>query len=251
MTMPDLPRDLRKPLRDLLAAGGCVARDGNQVVISGPPALADALRARAEQLAQLVVPSVGANEAELVRSLLADAGAGVAYVTSPGATRQAVAEIVAGAPDVIGLDFETEVLPAFRQPVPIKFKKDGILAATQPRSGAAGVALDPYRSKVRLVQAWAGGEHCYVFDMRSVAWVDIAPLFERPLAIFNAVFEVKQLIHEANLSPNSFQHLHHISSAEVEPWFNRRREAGERIDDRTTASAMAAASIRSFLFDFT
>ena len=34
----------------------------------------------------------------------------------------------------------------------------------QPRDGAAGIALDSYRSKVRLVQAWAGGEHCYVFD---------------------------------------------------------------------------------------
>jgi DNA polymerase I len=112
-----------------------------------------------------------------------------------------VAEIRAGAPDVIGLDFETEVQPAFRQPVSIKFKKDGTPAAKQPRDGAAGAALDPYRSKVRLVQAWAGGEHCYVFDMRSVAWADIAPMFELPLAIFNAVFEVKRLIHEAQIEP--------------------------------------------------
>ena len=110
-------------------------------------------------------------------------------------------KFVAGAPDVIGLDFETEVLPAFRQPVPIKFKKDGNLAARQPRDGAAGAALDPFRSKVRLVQAWAGRERCYVFDMRSVAWADIAPLFELPLAIFNAVFEVKRLIHEAQIEP--------------------------------------------------
>ena len=110
-------------------------------------------------------------------------------------------EICASAPDVIGLDFETEVLPAYRQPIPIKFNKDGNLTARQPRDGAAGAALDPYRSKVRLVQAWAGGEHCYVFDMRSVAWADIAPLFELPLAIFNAVFEVKRLIHEAKIEP--------------------------------------------------
>ena len=201
MPITDFPRHLRKPLLDLLAAGGCVARDGSRVLIDGPPALADALRAHAEQLAQHVVPSVGADEAELVRSLLADAGASVAYITSPSAARQAVAEIRASAPDVIGLDFETEVLPAFRQPIPIKFTKDGNLAARQPRDGAAGAALDPYRSKVRLVQAWAGGEHCYVFDMRSVAWADIAPLFELPLAIFNAVFEVKRLIHEAKIEP--------------------------------------------------
>jgi DNA polymerase-1 len=112
-----------------------------------------------------------------------------------------VAEICASAPDVIGLDFETEVLPAFRQPILIRFNKDGNLTARQPRDGAAGAALDPYRSKVRLVQAWAGGEHCYVFEMRSVAWADIAPLFELPLAIFNAAFEVKRLIHEAKIEP--------------------------------------------------
>ena len=41
----------------------------------------------------------------------------------------------------------------------------------------------------------------YVFDMRSVAWADIAPLFTLPLAIFNAVFEVKRLIHEAKIEP--------------------------------------------------
>ena len=37
--------------------------------------------------------------------------------------------------------------------------------------------------------------------MRSVAWADIAPLFDLPIAIFNAVFEVKRLIHEANIEP--------------------------------------------------
>jgi DNA polymerase-1 len=203
MPITDLPRHLRKPLLDLLAAGGRVARDGRRVLIDGPPALADALHAYAEPLAQHVVPSVSADEAELVRSLLADAGASVAYITSPSAARRAVAEIRASASDVVGLDFETEVLPAFRQPIPVKFTKGGNLAVRQPRDGAAGAALDPYRSKVRLVQAWAGGEHCYVFDMRSVAWVDIASLFELPLAIFNAVFEVKRLLHEANIEPTS------------------------------------------------
>jgi DNA polymerase I len=149
----------------------------------------------------IVVPSVGADEAALVRELLADAGAHVTYITAPDATRQVVAEIVSGVPDVLGLDFETEPLPAFRRPIPIKLNRDGNLAARQPRDGAAGIALDPYRSKVRLIQAWPGGDRVYVFDMRSVAWADIAPLFALPLAIFNAVFEIKRLIHEARLEP--------------------------------------------------
>ena len=201
--MPTMPMHLRKPLRDLIATGGSVARDGNRLLIDGPAAAADAVRAHTEELVRHVIPSVGADEAELVRSLLADAGARVAYITGPDAARQAVAEIVADAPDVIGLDFETEVLPAFRQPIPIKFNRDGNLAARQPRDGAAGIALDPYRSKVRLVQAWAGSECVYVFDMRSVAWADIAPLFELPLAIFNATFEIKRLIHEAKIEPTN------------------------------------------------
>jgi DNA polymerase I len=196
-----LPIYLRKALRDLIAAGGQVARDGHRLLIDGPEGAAGAVRAYTEELVRYVIPSIGASEAELVRELLADAGAKVAYVTAPEAARQAVAEIVAGAPDVIGLDFETEVLPAFHQPIPIKFNQDGNLAARQPRDGAAGIALDPYRSKVRLVQAWAGGDRVYVFDMRSVAWADIAPLFALPLAIFNATFEIKRLLHEAKIEP--------------------------------------------------
>jgi DNA polymerase I-like protein with 3'-5' exonuclease and polymerase domains len=112
-----------------------------------------------------------------------------------------VAGIRASQPDVIGLDLETEVLRAFRQPIPVAFNKDGKPAVRQPRDGAAGAALDPYRSKVRLVQAWAGGQQCFIFDMRTVGWGDIAPLFDLPLAIFNAVFEVKRLIHEAGIEP--------------------------------------------------
>jgi DNA polymerase I len=201
-SMNGLPTHLRKPIRDLLAGGGCVARDGNHVLVDGPEAMVEAVRAHAEEMVRYVIPSVGADEAELVRSLLADAGATVTYITSPDAARQAVADIVAGAPDVVGLDIETEALLAFRQPIPIRFNKDGNIAARQPRDGAAGVALDPYRSKARLVQVWAGGEHVFIFDMRSVTWADIAPLFTLPaLAIFNAVFEVKRLIHEAGIEP--------------------------------------------------
>ena len=201
MRAAPLPVHLRKVIRDLIAAGGSVARDGNNVLVDGPTVLADAVRAHVDELARYVIPSISADEAKLVRELLVDAGASVAYVTAPDAARQAVLEIVAGAPDVVGLDFETEVLSAVRQPIPIKFNRDGNIAVRQPRDGAAGIALDPYRSKVRLVQAWAGGEHCYVFDMRCIGWADIAPLFALPLAIFNATFEVKRLIHEVRIEP--------------------------------------------------
>ena len=98
---------------------------------------------RAAELVRYVIPSVGVDEAVLVRDLLADAGASVAYVTSPDVARQAVVEIVAGAPDVVGLDFETEVLPRFASRFQSSSIKDGNLAARQPRDGAAGVHLIP------------------------------------------------------------------------------------------------------------
>jgi hypothetical protein len=86
-SMNDLPRYLRKPLRDLLAAGGGVARDRTGLLVDGPQKAADTVRALAEELAQYVVPSVSDGEAELVRELLADAGASIVYVTSPDAAR--------------------------------------------------------------------------------------------------------------------------------------------------------------------
>jgi DNA polymerase-1 len=196
-----LPSALRRLIRDLLAAGGRITRDSATVMVDGPPDVADALRSHVAELATHIIPSVTPDDAALVRGLLADAGASVAYITDPAAARDAVAGIRASRPDVIGLDFETEVLPAFRQGVPVVLNKDGSLAARQPRDGAAGAALDPYRSKVRLVQAWAGGQRCFIFDMRTLGWADIAPLFDLPLAIFNAVFEVKRLIHEAGIVP--------------------------------------------------
>jgi DNA polymerase I len=122
-------------------------------------------------------------------------------LTSRAAARSAVADICASQPDAVGLDFETEVLPAFRGPIPVAFTAQSVPAVRQPRDGAASAAIDPYRSKVRLVQACAGGESCYVFDMRFVAWADVAPLFDLPIAIFNAVFEVKRLMDEAKIEP--------------------------------------------------
>ena len=190
---------LRKQIRNLLAAGGQISLEGATVVVDGPPEVADTLRAEADRLATSIVPSVTPDDAALVRSLLDDAGVSIAYITDPVSARNAVANIHASQPEVIGLDVETEVLPLFRQPRPVAFNKDGNPAARQPRDGAAGAALDPYRSKVRLVQAWAGGQYCHIFDMRTIAWADIAPLFDLPLAIFNAVFEVKRLIKEANI----------------------------------------------------
>ena len=65
MQVTDFPRQSRKPLLDLVAAGGYVARAGNRVLIDGPPALADTLRAHTEELAQHVVPSLAPTKQNL------------------------------------------------------------------------------------------------------------------------------------------------------------------------------------------
>src|SRR5271169_3219999 len=119
-----LPSALRNLVRDLLAAGGRITREGAAVMVDGPSEVADVLRAEADQLAISIVPSVTPDDAALVRSLLADAGASIAYITDPAAARKTVADMRASQPEVIGLDFETEVLPAFRQPMSIAFNKD-------------------------------------------------------------------------------------------------------------------------------
>ena len=116
MTKAALAPALRKQIRHLLAAGGQISCEGAAVVVDGPPEVADSLRAKADQLAISIVPSVTPDDAALVRSLLEDAGVSVAYITDPAAARNAVADIRASQPEVIGLDVETEVLPTFRQP---------------------------------------------------------------------------------------------------------------------------------------
>jgi hypothetical protein len=110
----NFPLHLRKLVCDLLKAGGQIARHGAKLLIAGPPeadVAVAALRARVDELATHVVPSVTPGEAAATRKLLDDAGASVAYITDPEQARRIVADICSSQPDVIGLDFETEVLP--------------------------------------------------------------------------------------------------------------------------------------------
>jgi DNA polymerase-1 len=144
--------------------------------------------------------------------VLAAAGASVAYIDDPEAAPFAVleladeyrAELAEHGRAVIGLDLETEVLPALREPMAVKFTKTGTVAKRQPKDGAAGLALDPYSSRVRLCQLWPGRGDVRVFDLRAVPWSVLDPLFDDPAiawAAFSAVFEAKRLIHERGRLP--------------------------------------------------
>ena len=213
------PNPLRPALVAYLAAGGQVLRAGEAVTLDPLPDSATdaartaeaALTAGLEALASLCVPSVTPAEAAAVRAVLEAAAAHVHYVTTETDAAAAVADLRARyqadarehGGSAIGIDFETEVLPELRQPVPVTFTKQGLPARRQPTDGIAGYALDPFNSRVRLVQLWVSGP-VYVFDRHAVPWSALDPLFDdRSIvwAAFAATFEAKRLLHETGRMP--------------------------------------------------
>jgi hypothetical protein len=72
----NFPPALRRHVRDLIAIGGRITRDGVTVLVDGPPEIAGALRTETHQLATYIAPSVTPDDAALVRNLLTDAGTG-------------------------------------------------------------------------------------------------------------------------------------------------------------------------------
>jgi DNA polymerase I-like protein with 3'-5' exonuclease and polymerase domains len=215
--MATLPAHLIKVLRQARAAGLTLHRDGHNLLLPtasptfGPTALAalEAIAANQDELARALTPRVSSEEAERVRGYLGEAGvAAVQYVVDSRDAEAAVAMVVAtvqaaGTGGVMGLDMETMPLAHLLQPIPIALTQTGSPAARQPKTGVAGLTLDPYRSQVRTVQVWDGGPTAYVFDVPKVGWSVLTPLWALPLAIFNATFELKRLLREAKHAPTA------------------------------------------------
>lgn len=109
--------------------------------------------------------------------LLNTAGVAVRYLTEPREVERALAELAALADNgPWGLDIETAPLPAFR---------------TDSKAG-----LDPWRSSIRLVQVYPGGDTCYVFDAGTLGLSPLQDLLAtRSWVAHNAVFEFKALLH--------------------------------------------------------
>ena len=66
------------------------------------------------------------------------------------------------------------------------------------------MGLDPLRSNPRLVQVYGGGDRCAVFDMRSVPWSALEPLWTRRLVIHHAQFELG-FLQTRGILPQSFE----------------------------------------------
>ena len=201
-SMNGLPRHLRKPIRDLLAAGGRVARDGSHVLIDGPTALAEAVRAHTEELVRYVVPSVGADEAELVREPIGRRRRQrrLHHVARMQPARRWPKSSPAPLTSSVWIS-----RPRYCRRSASRFRSSSTRTETSPPDSPATARpaspLIPIAPRFGSSKPGPVVSTVYVFDMRSVAWADIAPLFALPLAIFNAVFEVKRLIHEAKIEP--------------------------------------------------
>jgi DNA polymerase-1 len=206
------PDPLRRAIVAFTRAGGVVLRDGHTVRLAGSPETMTPLEASRTALEARCIPAVTPEHAEQTRAVLAAAGATVAYLDDPETAAFAVleladeyrAELTEHGRAVIGLDMETEVLAELRAPVAVKFTQTGTVAKRQPKDGAAGLALDPHSSRVRLCQLWAGRGPVRVFDLRAVPWSLVNPLFDDPAiawAAFAATFEAKRLLHERGRLP--------------------------------------------------
>lgn len=100
-------------------------------------------------------------------------------VTGKKRAKALVKQLTAGDDTHIAIDIETAPLPEY---------------ADDP-----GAALDPWRSRPRLVQATTGGK-VYVFDLYKVPLESLAPLFADGWVAHNGLFDYKHLL-QAELTP--------------------------------------------------
>ena len=101
------------------------------------------------------------------------------YITDPQTAADVVAQLVQ-ADSPLGLDLETAKVPDF---------------ANHKQAG-----LDPHLSQIRLVQFYDGRDTAFVFDIFALGLEPLARLWDRPMVVHNAVFELKHLLSaDANL----------------------------------------------------
>ena len=184
-----------RPLRKLLAAGPAIFRDGN-TLITGDACPAELL----PELEALCLPRISDEDGRAVVALLKEHAGRVRYIVDEEEAAGVVAELLEA--ETIAFDVETAPLPHYRAPVPLAFTKSGTLRKRQPTTGVAGLALDPYRSRVRLVSVFGGtSAGAVVFDIFKLGWNALAPLWAKPLIAANATFDMRRLVDEAHATP--------------------------------------------------
>jgi DNA polymerase-1 len=244
---------LYRSIRAFLRDGGTIWRDRGRVLLRHDKQdRATVLAASLEALERLCVPAVTEEQAALTRAVLEAAGTSAAYIDDPNEAALAVlalrdacrAERAEHGRAAIGLDMETEVMPELHSEVLVKFTQAGAPAKRQPKEGAAGLALDPYSSRVRLCQLWAGRGAVRVFDMRAVPWSVLDLLLDDPSinwAAFAATFEAKRLLVERGHTPAG-----RLFDTRTAIWLTHGRlpdleEAAQRVFGLTVPKALGAS----------
>ena len=196
------PADVRR----FIAEGGQVLRTGERLIVLGGALDGDAL-------AEEVLPKITAEDAAVVREILAFRAGTVHFINTEIAAESAVRTLMATPKKILGLDTETTPLAKYRAPYPVTFTLKGELCKRQPKDGTAGAALDPYRSEVRLLQLFGRREDgVFVFDMTKVSWATLKPLLESTkLIAANATFDVTRLL-QHGIEPKSVGDPFHLAS---------------------------------------
>ena len=193
-------------VRRFIAEGGQVLRDGERLIVLGGCLDEGAL-------AKHVVPRITAEDALAVREILVSRAGHVHFINTPTAAESAVRTLFATPRKILGFDTETTPLAKYRAPFPVTFTQKGELCKRQPQNGAAGAALDPYRSEVRLVQLFGQREDgVFVFDMTRVPWSMLNPLLESSrLIAANATFDAARLLQQG-IEPKTIGDPFHLAS---------------------------------------
>jgi DNA polymerase I len=186
---------ISRPLRKLLAAGPRIYRDGNALIV-GEACPAEFIA----ELETLCLPQISEADRATVVALLKEHAGRVRYVAREAEAVSVVDELMKA--EALAFDVETAPLVQYRAPVPLAFTKSGDLRKRQPTTGVSGLALDPYRSRVRLVSVFGGtNAGVVVFDAHKFGWGPLAPLWTKPLIAANATFDTRRLVDEAHASP--------------------------------------------------
>ena len=134
--------------------------------------------------------------------LMRDLAVEVIVPSNPADAAMAIAELIAVSGEFgLVLDVETAALSSWKEGrPPLVMKDDGSLASKQHRY-APEAALDPHRSRIRLIQIAGihrpgGPNRVVVIDADVIPVTDAAlrPIWSSKLWIHNAAFDVKHLI---------------------------------------------------------
>ena len=204
-------KDAIGALRRLKHDGASVTWDGHESRVSfdapsgGDQASLECYRKAAVEVdAYLAAELPEFTPAEQVRAqrLVHDLAVEVIVPSNPGHAGTLIAELIALSGEFgLALDIETASLPLWEEDrPPLILKGDGSVASKQHRY-APEAALDPHRSRIRLIQVAGayrpGGPNWVVVidaDVIPVTDAALLPVWRSKLWIHNAAFDVKHLI---------------------------------------------------------